>query len=121
MADRRPMGALEGDVLACLWNSTVAMSPGEVRDQLDQDLAYTTVATILVRLANKHLVSRERAGKVYLYRPVLAEADLAAQRMHDLLAKADNRKAVLSRFIDSLSTRETKALRQMLEDSGDLS
>ncbi len=119
MAVRRPMGSLEADVLACLWKADHPLTPAEVRDQLQGELAYTTVATILVRLSDKSLVSRERSGKVYLYAPKIQEAYLAARRMHDALKKADNRREALSRFVDTLTTRETNALRRILEDNGE--
>ncbi len=116
MSDRRPMGALEADVLACLWAAPGPMSPGAVREQLPQPLAYTTVSTILVRLSQKGLVSRQRSGRAYEYAAEVAEADLAAQRMHQALERTDDRRAALSRFVDILTVREANALRKLLAD-----
>src|ERR1700749_3500879 len=45
----RPRGALERDVLACLAAAGRPMSPGEVRADLGDELAYTTVMTTLSR------------------------------------------------------------------------
>lgn len=116
MNERRPMGALEADVLTCLWASADPMTPAAVRDRLPQTLAYTTVSTILVRLSQKGLVSRTRNGRVYEYRATVAEADLAAQRMHQALQRTDDRRAALSRFVDTLTVREANALRKLLAE-----
>jgi predicted transcriptional regulator len=114
MAERRPMGALEAEVMACLWAAKGPTTPAVVRDKLPQPLAYTTVSTILVRLWQKGLVSRERNGKAFLYTSIVGEADLAAQRMHQALQRTGDHRAALSRFVDTLTVREAKALRQIL-------
>ena len=116
MSVRRPMGALEADVLTCLWAAPVPLSPAAVREQLPQPLAYTTVSTILVRLSQKGLVSRQRSGRAYVYAAEVEEADLAARRMHHELERTDDRKAALSRFVDTLTVREANALRKLLAD-----
>jgi len=110
------MGALEADVLACLWSSPEPLSPAAVRQALPRPLAYTTVSTILVRLAQKGLVSRQRHGKAFLYAAEVGEADLAARRMHEALGRTDDRRAALSRFVDILTVREANALRKLLAD-----
>ena len=42
--------------------------------------------------------------------------DLSARRMREELVRARNREAVLSRFVDTLSARDAKALRKVLGD-----
>ena len=115
---RRPMGSLEADVLRYLWNASEPATPGKVHEGLGADVAYTTVMTVLTRLWRKDLVGREKQGRAYAYRAVVSEADYAAKRMRDALGKAQNREAVLSRFVDTLSAREAKALRRVLDDRG---
>ena len=114
MAERRPMGSLEADVLRYLWKLNDGATPGQVADALDIDVAYTTIMTVLTRLWRKGLVERERQGRAYAYRACVSEADYAARRMRDALDRAEDSKAVLSRFVDTLSTRDSKALRQVL-------
>lgn len=115
MVGRRPQGALETDVLTVLWASDAAMTPGEVLAALDSDLAYTTIMTIQTRLLDKGLVERERRGRAYAYRPTVTEAELRARRMGEALAAARDREAVLGRFVDTLSPKETAALRRILD------
>ena len=115
MADRRPMGSLEGDVLAVLWGRSEPATPAEVLVELDNGLAYTTVLTILIRLWRKGLLERAKAGRAYAYRPAVSEADYAAQHMEAALTRARDRAAVLNRFVGNLSARDAAVLRDLLE------
>ena len=117
MVQRRPMGALESSVMEQLWRSDHAMTPAEVQGQLGEDeLAYTTIMTILSRLWQKGMVTRVRQGRAYAYRPVLPKADYLAERMRGELARTKDREAVLSRFVDRLTKKEAAALRGLLSD-----
>ncbi len=119
MSDRRPMGSLENAVLQELWARPNGATPSEVLDALAEDLAYTTVMTVLTRLWTKDLVDRERRGRAYAYVAKVSEADLAASRMHDTLRRVKDRQAALGRFVGTLSRRDEKALRRLLDDGGD--
>ena len=110
------MGALEAEVLECLWRLKTAASPGDVMEAIDADLAYTTVMTILTRLWQKGLVSRAKNGRAYEYAPLVSEAELTAQRMQAHLANAGNRKAALVKFFETLPARDAQTLRKLLED-----
>jgi predicted transcriptional regulator len=113
------MGSLESSVLKELWQSPEPLTPAEVKEGLDGDLAYTTVMTILSRLWKKGLVTRSRAGRAYEYSPALSEAEFVAQRMQRELGRTKDRQAVLSRFVDRLSKRDAAALREVLGEVED--
>jgi predicted transcriptional regulator len=108
------MGSLEHEVLGQLWAFDAPATPGEVLAALDIELAYTTIMTILARLWEKGLVTRTRRGRAYAYAPTMSEAELTARRMRDTLEAASDRKAALSEFVDSLSAREVRAVRELL-------
>lgn len=112
---RRADGELERSVLDVLWRADRPLQPGEVNDQLDADLAYTSVATVLTRLHRKGLVAREAQGRAFAYSPAVDESTLAAQRIGDVLALASDRSKVLANFVDSLSARDAKLLRSLLQ------
>lgn len=116
--ERRPTGALEGAVLSQLWAAPEGLTPREVLDQLDDDLAYTTVMTILNRLWNKGLVDRAKEGRAYRYRPLQTESDLIAGRMSDALRVARDREASLSRFVEALEPGDEELLRSLLARGG---
>ncbi|MEV8568278.1 BlaI/MecI/CopY family transcriptional regulator [Streptomyces sp. NPDC051322] len=111
---RRAPGELESEVLAALWSAGEPVGAGTVREQVAGRPAYTTVLTILSRLYDKGLVTRERAGRGYLYSPVRDEAGHAAAGMRDLLEHGGDRAAVLARFVSELPAEDEKLLEQLL-------
>ena len=113
-AGRRAAGELEAAVLSVLQAAGSALSPGEVRDRLGGDLAYTTVVTILSRLHAKGVLERRKAGRAFLYMPVADEPGLAARRMARVLNAEPDREAVLARFVSGLSDADEELLRRML-------
>jgi predicted transcriptional regulator len=73
------LGSLELAVLRALWidaPATVRTVLEHVNGGRDDDLAYTSVMTVLDRLHDKGLVTRGRSGRAYRYEP--AHADEAA-------------------------------------------
>lgn len=70
---------LELECLRALWPLGQA-TVREVRRAMAPRLprAYTTVMTILDRLAQKGIVAREKKGRAWLYRPLLSEAEARA-------------------------------------------
>src|SRR6266705_3374225 len=112
-AGRRAAGELEAAVLAVLQAAGSALSPGQVRDRLGGDLAYTTVVTILSRLHGKGVLVRCKAGRAFLYQPVADEPGLAARRMTQMLDAEPDREAVLARFVSGLSGTDEELLRRM--------
>lgn len=108
------MGSLESEVLQTLWDAGEALTPGEVRTRLGDDLAYTTVMTILGRMWKKGVVERSQAGRAYAYRAASNEADYVAERMRVELDKTTHRDAVLSRFVERLDPADTEALTALL-------
>ncbi|WP_166355888.1 BlaI/MecI/CopY family transcriptional regulator [Phytoactinopolyspora limicola] len=90
----------------------------EVHDALAQarDIAYTTVMTVLDRLAKKGAVEQIRDGRAYLYRPAVTLDALTAELMHDALGTVDaeSRASALVRFVDTASADDAAALRAAL-------
>lgn len=124
-AGRRPSGELEASVLAALWAAGGrALTPAQVQRELGAalgaDLARTTVTTILARLRDKGSVSRTRAGRGYAYLPVQDSPGLTARRMRTELDKsgADDRGAVLARFVSELAPADEALLRALLAEAG---
>jgi predicted transcriptional regulator len=112
--ERRGRGDLKQQVLTLLLAADEPMTPGQVRDALDADLAYTTVMTVLNRLAEQGLVARRRAGRAYAYTAVVDEAEVTARQMHRLLEGGGDRVAVLRRFLGVLSDDDERALVELI-------
>jgi len=113
---RRGAGQLENEVLDLLQRAGEPLSPGDVRERVGGDLAYTTVVTILSRLHAKGVLDRRKSGRAYLYAPVADPPGLAARRMARVLDDESDREAVLARFVSGLSRGDEELLRRMLDD-----
>ena len=62
----RVFGELEAQIMDAVWNlgePTVS----DVCDQLGQDYNYKTVMTVMNRLVDKQVLSRQRVGRAYSY------------------------------------------------------
>jgi predicted transcriptional regulator len=112
---KRPDGALEHEIMKVLWHADRPLQPGEIKDLLDLELAYTSVATVLTRLQAKGMVERTESGRAFAYAPAVAEADLAVRRIGEVLASTSDPSIALARFVRSLSKREAKAVRAILD------
>ena len=112
----RPLGDLERLVMEQLWATSAALTVREVHEQLSRtrELAYTTVMTVLDRLAKKGLTERERDGKAWRYRAAAPREELAADLMRDALERAGNRREALVRFVGQVSDEEAALLREAL-------
>ena len=111
---KRPRGTLEQEVVAALCAAGGPLTPGQVRDELGGDLAYTTVMTVLARLYDKGAVTRTRAGRAYAYRAARDDAEVTARQMQRLLDNGDDRTAVLSRFVGALSDADERLIAELL-------
>lgn len=111
---RRPDGALERDVMNVLWRADGPLTPAEVLEQLDVDLAYTTVMTVLGRLHDKNRAYREARGRAFAYSAAVSESELAAQQMNAALSSATDRVGALGGFVGVLSTGDRAELRRLL-------
>ena len=93
------LGPLERRVMARLW-AVGPQSVGDVLDALngssDRRLAYTTVMTILVRLHEKGLVTREKDGRNYRYTAAVDEGSVEAQLGRRELNRLINRYGAMS-------------------------
>jgi len=76
----------EAEFMQVLWElgpSTVA----EVREQLQDELAYTTVLTILRNLEGKGYVGPSKDGRAHRYAPLVARDAARRSALRDLSAK----------------------------------
>ncbi len=82
------LAPLELDCMNTLWPIGEA-TVREIRDRLAErrSRAYTTVMTIMDRLARKGVVERKKAGRAYVYRPLLSAE---AARTQALTQVVDN-------------------------------
>jgi predicted transcriptional regulator len=78
------LGPLETEVMELVWRVSAPVSVRDVVDELNKGrpdtLAYTTVMTVMSRLAEKGVLTRVREGRGYRYEAVAPnEAGLAVR------------------------------------------
>ena len=111
------LGPLEAGVMAVLWRSAKPMPVREVAAELnaqrDAPLAYTTVMTVMSRLADKGILARSRFGRRFVYAPTAA--DTAEIAVRGVLAEFGD--AALARFVEraELDPQLRERLRRLME------
>jgi len=117
----RRLGELEAEVMELAWGHGDWIGVNEILPALQgQQRAYTTVMTIVTRLCDKGLLERRRQGRGFVYRPALSKEQLAARTLRDVLAGADDPRAVLAHFVKDLeASPELLARLRMLADASD--
>ncbi|NPV71995.1 MAG: BlaI/MecI/CopY family transcriptional regulator [Firmicutes bacterium] len=92
------LGGLEAEIMTEVW-SCGRCTVRDIHDRLRsrKDLAYTTVMTVMGRLAQKGLLNREMVEGVYYYEPAMSrdefEGSVAAEVLDGLL-EAFSEKAI---------------------------
>ncbi|GAB3216365.1 BlaI/MecI/CopY family transcriptional regulator [Kineococcus gypseus] len=114
------LGELERDVMDRLWAAGAPLTVREVHEQLaaHRKIAYTTVMTVLDRLAKKGVVRQEREGRAFRYSPAATREQMVADLMLDALGgvdAVDTRQAALVHFVGGVSPAEAAALREALD------
>jgi BlaI family transcriptional regulator, penicillinase repressor len=123
MARSPDLTSAELRVMKALWEigaGTVA----DVRAELGkrgQELAYTTVMTLLGRLASKRAVVADRAREPFVYRPVYRRESVLRDRLRDFVREVFDGQAeslVLNLVEDeSLSRAELRAIERKIAEA----
>lgn len=115
------LGDLERAVMDALWASPTPQTVRQVHAELakTRSLAYTTVMTVLQRLAKKDLVTQIRDDRAHRYTASRPREDLVASIMVDALRATDapgSRHAALVSFVGRVGADEAAALREALDE-----
>jgi len=121
MAKLTGLGDLERAVMDHLWDAPDPQTVRQVHEDLcaRRELAYTTVMTVLQRLARKNLVLQIRDDRAHRYAPTHGRDELVAGLMVDALSQAadsGDRHAALVHFVERVGADEADALRRALAD-----
>ncbi len=86
--DLNQIGELEADVMSVVWEKGRA-TVQEVKDDLEprRVLAYTTVMTVMSRLAEKGLLIRQKEGRAYYYTPASSQEKVAGSLLQSLVRR----------------------------------
>lgn len=114
------LGELERSVMDLLWAGGESLSAYDLQAKLaapegaGRELAATTILTVLSRLEKKSFVVRERDSRPHRYRAAAGRESHMADLMHEVLGGANDRAAVLERFVGQVSNEEAETLRRIL-------
>lgn len=113
------LGDLELAIMRVAW-SRQSVTVRDVLDVLNKTrrLAYTTVMTVMGRLANKGLFIAEKAGKTYRYRAAFTQEEFdartAGQVVGSLIADFGGEVAI-SQFVRKLAEADPVQLNRLAE------
>jgi predicted transcriptional regulator len=107
------LAPLELDCMNTLWPMGEA-TVREIRDRLAERRAraYTTIMTIMDRLARKGVVERRKTGRAYVYRPRLSAEEARAQALAQVLDGffAGSKEALLAQLGNANGARPAAGL-----------
>jgi predicted transcriptional regulator len=109
----------ELDVMDMLWEhgaSTVA----EMQEALHDELAYTTVLTMLRTLEEKGYVAHEEEGRAYRYYPLVARSEAGASAVNRLMRKLfrGSPELLLTQLVSErkLTREQLESMRRLLDE-----
>jgi len=117
--DKDILTNLEAEIMQLVWEKGKAT----VRDVYEamrstRSIAYTTVMTVLAKLAEKGIVERSQKGRAYVYRPKVSRKEAAQRSVDKLLHKFfdDSPRSLVAHLIDvdAISPDELSSLQQLL-------
>ena len=113
-------GELQMEVMRALWRRGRASSVDDVRDDLPERHrgAYTTVQTVLNRLAERGLLVRQRQGKAIFYAPKLSEAEYYSLSVRQTLSTAseDIRRTALAQLVGEMPPGELSEIEALARE-----
>ncbi len=106
------LGPLEAEIMELVWSAGGAVPVRDIVDRLNkgrgENLAYTTVMTVMSRLAEKGMLTRVREGRGYRYEA--AAPDVAGLAVRGVMREFGD--AALAHFVEE-ARADPKALRRL--------
>lgn len=115
---RQVLGDLEADIMEIVWKDNPA-SVRDVYEQLSQKrpLAYTTVMTVMSRLAEKGILERQQHGRAYLYVPSCSREEFCSDTISTVVQGllGGFGEPVLSNFVETVGSQDAAKLDQLIQ------
>ncbi len=120
MSELTPIqGELQVQIMSVLWRVGEG-SVERVRSGLPSRYrgAYTTVQTVLNRLAERGMLARRKEGNTFVYIPRFTEAEYLSRSIEQTLAGASSeaRQVALAQLVGGLERRELSDLQKLAKD-----
>lgn len=117
------LGELEAPIMRLMWvrGSASVREIVEVLEANGRSLAYTTVMTVMARLAEKGLLTRQRSGRMHVYRPTSTQngflRQTAAKRVQQLVE--DFGDMAMAQFLAEVTDLDPERRRQLKSLAGE--
>ncbi len=120
---RKILGDLEADVMEAIWARGRA-TVHDVHKRLaaaERELAYTTVMTVMSRLADKGLLEKRKDGAAYVYVPAASKEEFTRRTVGTVLSELldDFTAPAMSQFVDLVGEQDDaviEALAKAIEE-----
>lgn len=113
---RKILGDLESDVMESIWEKEKA-TVRDIHDRLkkDREIAYTTVMTVMSRLADKGLLEKDKEGAAYVYRPAFSKREFTQSTVIKVIREllADFTTPAIAGFLDSVTEIDEEKLDEL--------
>jgi predicted transcriptional regulator len=110
------LGALELQVLKCLWSAQVPIDARAVHSAVvERCISLSTVQATLERLHRKQLLARTKTGRAYLYSAIVSRESLIGELIRNVAYRlADGElEPVISGFVDFVGDADPKLLDEL--------
>ncbi|QNO13700.1 BlaI/MecI/CopY family transcriptional regulator [Alkalicella caledoniensis] len=118
---KKVLGELEADILDVIWDSE-PVTVREVCDKLNRNrnIAYTTVMTVMGRLAKKGYLEKNKCENTaaYIYNSVITKDEFQKSIVSSVIKglMEDYKDQVLSHFASEVSKDELDKIEQLVKD-----
>ncbi|MCI0691974.1 BlaI/MecI/CopY family transcriptional regulator [candidate division KSB1 bacterium] len=113
---RKILGDLETDIMEIVWAKgeiTVRQVYAQLKAQ--REIAYTTVMTVMSRLAEKGLLKKIREGAAYMYRAASSREEFTQSTVKKIINEllADFAAPAISQFVESLGNEKPEKMEEL--------
>jgi predicted transcriptional regulator len=115
--EHRYLGELQREIMEIAWSrERVTVRDVLAALQAKRSIAYTTVMTVMGRLAEQGILARERMGKTDYYHPTCSPEELRARISGNIVNSlvADFGDVALAQFVDVLERTDAECLARLV-------
>lgn len=113
---KKVLGDLEADIMMIVWQAKRA-TVREVYEKLrlQREIAYTTVMTIMGRLADKKLLEKEQQGNAYVYSPTISQEQFSKQVASEVLdgLLEEFGEPAISHFVEKIGSEDENKIAEL--------
>jgi predicted transcriptional regulator len=108
------LGDLERLIMNEFWDDPSAPKTVKELSDVFPRHAYTTIMTVMTRLAEKGFLRQARVGRAYEYRCVGTREDYVSGLILEALNSTMDREAALAHFVGSMPAKDRSYLRNLV-------